>query len=73
MKFDLVLQKLQTILLVQEIREPNHADQVIGHLVFLSGHLRQVPLWGYKADILPASAVPASPSIPSVPGTRPCS
>ena len=33
MKFDLVLQKLWTILLVQEIREPNYADHVIGHLV----------------------------------------
>ena len=32
MKFDLVLRKLSTILLVQEIREPNHADQMIGHL-----------------------------------------
>ena len=32
MKFNLVLQKLWTILLVQEIREPHHADHVIGHL-----------------------------------------
>ena len=32
MKFDLVLRKLWIIWLVQEIREPNHADHVIGHL-----------------------------------------
>ena len=32
MKFDLVLRKLWTILLVQEIREPNHADHLIGHI-----------------------------------------
>ena len=31
MKFDLVLRKLWMIWLVQEIREPNHADHVIGH------------------------------------------
>ena len=33
MKFDLVLRTLWIIWLVQEIREPNHADHVIGHLV----------------------------------------
>ena len=33
MKFDLVLRKLWMIWLVQEIREPDHADHVIGHLV----------------------------------------
>ena len=32
MKFDLVLLKLWAILLVQEIREPNHDDHVIGRL-----------------------------------------
>ena len=32
MKFDLLLRKLWTILLVQEIRELNHADNMIGHL-----------------------------------------
>ena len=32
MKFDLVLRKLWTILMVQEIREPHNADQVICHL-----------------------------------------
>ena len=31
----LLLRKLFTILLVQEIREPNHADHMIGHLVFV--------------------------------------
>ena len=36
MKFDLVLQKLWMIWLVQEIREPNHADHVIGHLAYVS-------------------------------------
>ena len=29
MNFDLVLRKFRTILLVQEIREPNHTDHVI--------------------------------------------
>ena len=33
MKFDLVLRKLWTILLDQEIREPNHADHLIGQRV----------------------------------------
>ena len=32
MKFDLVFRKLETIILVQAIREPHHADHVIGHL-----------------------------------------
>ena len=32
MKFGLVLRKLLKILLVQEIREPNHAHHVIDHL-----------------------------------------
>ena len=45
MKFDLVLRKLWTILLVQEIREPNHADYVIGHL----GH------WGWGLCVLSCS------------------
>ena len=34
MKFDLVWWKLWKILLVQEIREPNHVDHVIGHLIY---------------------------------------
>ena len=37
MKFDLVLRKLRMILLVKEIREPNHADHVIGRLGFRCG------------------------------------
>ena len=33
MKFDIVLRKLCTILLVQEICEPHHADHMIGLIV----------------------------------------
>ena len=40
-KFDLVLRRLKTILLVQDIREPNHADLVIGHLVVYSHKWKQ--------------------------------
>ena len=39
MKFDLVLRKLWMIWLVQKIREPNHADHVIGHLVHFNSFL----------------------------------